>query len=199
LGDAGVGLRFFSGDLLGRNLRVVNEVKWSLVVIYCKTRNIFKMNPRSGFTLLEIAIAICIALIVLSLAVPSVNGVLADRRLRRSIDGLNSLVRTAQERSLSEHRSYLIVMKDKKFALRAEGLKAGEDKAPIATLPWKKNESYGLWFPASMDESPPAVWAFWPTGTCEPAVVTYRGPDGTWTAKYSSLTARPELTKYAVR
>jgi len=187
-------LRFFSGDL--RRASVVNGAQ---VVICCKARNIFKMRHRSAFTLLEVAIAICIALIVLSLAVPSVNGVLADRRLRRSLDGLNNLVRTAQERSLSEHRSYLIVMKDKKFALRAEGLRAGEDKAPIATLPWKKNESYGLWFPASIDESPPAVWAFWPTGTCEPAIVTYKGPDGAWTAKYSSLTARPELTKYAVR
>jgi len=41
------------------------------------------MQRRDGFTLIEIVIAIVILLTILLLAVPSVNGVLADRRLRR--------------------------------------------------------------------------------------------------------------------
>jgi len=157
------------------------------------------MRRSSGFTLLEIAIAIVIALIVLSLAVPSVTGVMADRRLRRSVDAIGNLARLAQERSLTEHRSYIILMKDKRFALRAEGLLKGESAAPIATVPWKSGESYRLWFPAAIDENPPAAWIFWSTGTCEPAVLSYQGPDGTWIAKFSTLTARPELTRYVVR
>jgi len=157
------------------------------------------MQARSGFTLIEMAIAICIALLVLALAVPSVAGVLADRRLRRSLDGLNAMVRMAQERSVSEHRSYLIIMKDKKFALRAEGLRRGEDKGAISSLPWKRGESYRISFPAAIDEDPPAAWIFWSMGTCEPAVISYQGPDGSWTAKYSALTARAELTRYVVK
>jgi len=168
-------------------------------VIYCRVRNIFPMRRRNGFTLIEMVIAIAIVLVVLAVSVPSLTGVLADRRLRRSLDGLNNLVRQAHERSVTERRSYLIVWRDKKLALRAEGLLKGEDKAPVATLAWGKGESFALSFPAAIDEDPPPAWIFWPSGTCEPALVSYRGPDGAWTAKYSGLTARPELTKYVAR
>ena len=40
---------------------------------------------RDGFTLVEIVIAVVILLVILMMAVPSVNGVLADRGLRRSL------------------------------------------------------------------------------------------------------------------
>ena len=157
------------------------------------------MQRRAGFTLIEIVMAIAIVMIVLMLAVPSVRGVLADRRLRRSLDDLNNMVRQAQERSMIERRSYLIVWRDKQFALRAEGLFRGEDPNPIATLNWRKGEAYDLSFPAALEEDPPPAWIFWPSGNCEPAVVRYRGTDGGWTAKYSALTARPELSNYVVR
>lgn len=168
-------------------------------MIYCRPRNIFRMRRQDGFTLIEITIAIVILLLILVVAVPSLNGVLADRRLRRSLDGLNRLVRQAQVRSISERRPYLIVVRDKKFALRAEGLLRGESPSPIATLAWGKGESFTLSFPAAIDEETPPAWIFWSSGNCEPAVVSYRGADGTWTAKYSALTARPELTNYVAR
>jgi prepilin-type N-terminal cleavage/methylation domain-containing protein len=157
------------------------------------------MRRRDGFTLIEMAIAVCVMVVILMLAVPSVNGVLADRRLRRSLDDVNRLVLQAQERSSSERRSYLIVWSDKQFALRPEAFIQGEDRKPVATLRWQKGESFTLSFPAAIEEEPPSEWVFWSSGNCEPAVVTYRGPSGAWTAKYSALTARPELTKYAVR
>ena len=157
------------------------------------------MQRRAGFTLIEIVIAIAIMMLVLVVAVPSVRGVLADRRLRRSLEDLNSMVRQAQEFSMIERRSYLIVWRDKQFALRAESLLRGEDPNPIATMPWRKGESYQLSFPAAIEEDPPPAWVFWPSGNCEPVVVKYRGVDGGWTAKYSALTARPELLSYVVR
>lgn len=157
------------------------------------------MRRRAGFTLIEIVIAIAIMMVVLLVSVPSVTGVLADRRLRRSLEDLNAMVRQAQEFSMIERRSYLIVWRDKQFALRAEGLRRGEDPNPIATLPWRKGESYQLSFPSALEEEPPPAWVFWPSGNCEPVVVKYRGPDGGWTAKYSALTARPELINYVAR
>lgn len=157
------------------------------------------MQRRAGFTLIEIVLAIAVLMLVVGLAVPSVRGVLADRRLRRSLDEFNTMVRQAQERSMIERRSYLIVWRDKEFALRAEGLYRGEDPNPIATLAWRKGESYQLSFPAALEDEPPPAWIFWSSGNCEPAVVKYRGADGAWTAKYSALTARPELLNYAVR
>src|SRR5437773_10850924 len=70
------------------------------------------MRHRRGFTLVEIVIAIFILLLLVLLAVPSLNGVLADKRLHRSLDRFNDLVRQAHERSLAEHRAYLIVWND---------------------------------------------------------------------------------------
>jgi prepilin-type N-terminal cleavage/methylation domain-containing protein len=157
------------------------------------------MRRRDGFTLIEIAIAVVIMVVILAMAVPSVSGVLADRRLRRSLDDVNRLVLQAQERSSSERRSYLIVWRDKQFALRPEAFVQGEDRKPVATLQWQKGESFSLSFPAAIEEEPPSEWIFWPSGNCEQAVVNYRGPSGTWTAKYSPLTARSELMKYVVR
>jgi prepilin-type N-terminal cleavage/methylation domain-containing protein len=157
------------------------------------------MRRQEGFTLIEMAIAVVIMVVILSLAVPSVTGVLADRRLRRSFDDVNRLVLQAQERSSSERRAYLIVWRDKQFALRPEAFLQGEPRKPVASVNWQKGESFTLSLPAAIEEEPASEWIFWPSGNCEPAVVTYRGPSGAWTAKYSALTARPELTKYAVR
>lgn len=157
------------------------------------------MRRRDGFTLIEMAIAVVIMVVILAMAVPSLTGVLADRRLRRSFDDVNRLVLQAQERSSSERRAYLIVWRDKQFALRPEAFLRGEPRKPVASVNWQKGESFTLSLPAAIEEEPASEWIFWPSGNCEPAVVTYRGPSGAWTAKYSALTARPELTKYAVR
>jgi type II secretory pathway pseudopilin PulG len=157
------------------------------------------MQRRSGFTLIEITIAVVILMVVLLVAVPSLTGVLADRRLRKSLDDMNRLVFQAQEHSMKERRPYLIVWRNKQFALRPEGFVRGEDRKPIATLNFQKGESFKLSFPNAIEEEPPSEWIFWPSGNCEPAVVTFRGASGAWKAKYSALTARPELLNYAVR
>lgn len=154
------------------------------------------MRRDDGFTLLELAIAIFIMVIILMLAVPSLNGVLADRRLRRSLDAFNSVVRQAQERSVTERRSYLITWHDGKIGLRPEGLMQGEDDEPEPLMTLGRGESLRFSFPAAITEDPPAEWVFWPTGNCEPAVVRYRGKDGGWTANYSPLTGRAEIISY---
>src|SRR5260370_16776555 len=75
------------------------------------------MQRCRAFTLIEIVITVFILMLVLLLAVPSLNGVLADKRLRRSLEGFNNLVRQAQERSVAERRAYLIVWREKKAVL----------------------------------------------------------------------------------
>ncbi len=157
------------------------------------------MRRRGGFTLIEITIAVVIMMVILLVTVPSVNGVLADRKLRRSLDDVNRLVFQAQERSMTERRTYLIIWRNKQFALRPEGFVKGEDRKPIATVNFQKGETFTLTFPNAIEEEPPSEWIFWPSGNCEPAVVTYRGASGSWRAKYSALTARAELLNYAVR
>ena len=157
------------------------------------------MRRNGGFTLVELAIAIVIMLVIIAIAVPSVSGVLADRRLRHSLDDFNSLVRQAHERSIAERRSYLIMWREGKVGLRPEAPMHGEARGPVATWKLNKGESMKVSFPAAMLEDPPLDWIFWPSGNCEPAVVSFRGKNGGWTAKYSALTARAEIVNYVAK
>jgi hypothetical protein len=138
-------------------------------------------------------------MLLLMLAVPSLTGVLADRRLRRSLDDFNNLVNQAHELSISEHRAYLIVFGPDNVELRPEVLTPEDDPEPTAVLPAGKNGTLKLALPAALAKDPPPEWIFWPSGACEPAVVEFTGRNGMWTASYSALTARAELIKYAAR
>ena len=144
-------------------------------------------------------IAVAILVVVLSMAVPSLQGVIEDRKLRASLDQFNNLVRQAQERSVSERRPYLIVWGDQEVSLQPEAFAKDEETGPVATMTLERGSALTLTLPAALSLKPAAEWIFWPTGTCEPAVVEFTGRAGTWTGNYSPLTARPELTNYATR
>ena len=154
---------------------------------------------RRAFTLIEIIIAVAILTVVLLMAVPSLSGVLADRRLRASLDGFNNLVRAAQERSVSEHRAYLIVWGDKDVIVQPEVFGKGEEKKALATFALEHGMVLTLTLPAALSAKPAGEWIFWPTGTCEPAIVRFVGRAGTWTASYSPLTGHGELANYAAK
>ncbi len=154
---------------------------------------------RQAFTLIEIVIVVVIAMMITLLAVPSLTGVLADKRLRRSLDSFNGLVREAQERSMAEHRAYLIAWGDGQILLRPEALAPDEDDKPTAVFPVPRGSSLAISFPAALEKDPPAEWIFWPSGTCELAVVQFKGRDGEWKAKYSPLTGAEKLENYVAR
>lgn len=156
-------------------------------------------KKEQAFTLIEIAIAVFILLLILMLAIPSVKGVLADRRLRRSLDEVNRLVHTAQEHSVNERRPYLITWEKDQIVVQPEAFADGEEKAPTAKMAMRRGDALALELPAALSEKPPPEWIFWPSGTCEPAIVSFKGVDGTWTARYSPLTARAEISSYAAK
>ena len=157
------------------------------------------MQRRTGFTLIEVAISVFILIVITLIAVPSVRGVLADRRLQRSLDALNQIVREAQERSVQEQRPYLIEWQKSSIVLRPESSRAGDPTAPTAALALDKGHAFLLRLPAALEKDPLAQWIFWPSGTCEPANVRFKSPDGLWEVNYSPLTARPEIVRYAPR
>ena len=157
------------------------------------------MRRSQAFTLLEVIISVSILMILLLLAIPSLNGVVADKRLRRSYDGFNSLVLQAQVRAVTEHRPYLIVWQKEAVALRPEGFAKDEEEKNTAELHLNQGEVMGISFPAALVKKPPGEWIFWSSGICEPAIIEFKGPNGTWTARYSPLTGRPELTNYAAK
>ena len=157
------------------------------------------MQRFRAFTLIEIALSIFILMLLLLLAVPSLSGVIANRRLKQSLDGFNQLVRQAQERSVTERRPYLLAWGKDSVLLRPEVFAEDEDAKPTAVFRPGKGTSLRLSLPVALAGKHPAEWIFWPSGNCEPAIVQFRGPAGVWTANYSPLTAQPELTQYAAR
>src|SRR4029453_6062485 len=133
------------------------------------------------------------------LAVPSFSGVIANRRLKQSLDEFNNLVRQAQTRSVTERRPYLIVWGKNNVVVRPEVFAEGEEAKAKAELRPSRGSTLQLSLPVALAEKYPAEWIFWPSGTGEPATGYLRGPGGSWTANYAPLTGRPEITSYAVR
>src|SRR6202048_5498391 len=122
------------------------------------------MRRCRGFTLIEIIFVVVIMMLVLLLAVPSLTGVLADRRLRRSLDTFNDLVHQAQERSLVEHRNYLITWKGTTIQVRPEVFQKGEKAQAVAQFQIRETDNLKVTFPAALTKNPPAEWIFWPSG-----------------------------------
>lgn len=133
------------------------------------------------------------------LAVPSLTGVMASKRLKQSMDQFNNLVRQAQQRSVTERRPYLIVWGKNSVLLRPEATGEDDDPGTVAQFNLGKGTSLTLSLPAALTSDHPWEWIFWPSGTCEPATVQFRGPPGVWTASYSPLTTQPEIIQYAAR
>jgi hypothetical protein len=115
------------------------------------------------------------------------------------LDGFNNLVRQAQERSVAEHRAYLIIWGNKDVIVQPEAFAKDEEKKAVATFSLERGSALTLTLPAALTAKPAGEWIFWPTGTCEPAIVRFVGRAGTWTANYSPLTGHGELANYAAK
>jgi hypothetical protein len=108
-------------------------------------------------------------------------------------------VRQAQTLSVTERRPYLIVWGKNNVMVRPEAFAEDEEAKAKAEFRPNRGSTLKLSLPVALAEKYPAEWIFWPSGTCEPATVRFQGPAGSWTANYSPLTGRPEITSYAVR
>ncbi len=144
-------------------------------------------------------IAIFIMLLLLGLAVPSLSGVLADRRLHRTLDRFNDLVREAHQRSMAEHRAYLIRWSQDEVSLGPFVLAKGESAQPLAQIVIARNDHWNLDLPAALSKHITGQWIFWESGVCEPAQVKFSGRDGSWTANYEPLNAISQIVAYAPR
>src|SRR5436305_12538489 len=131
------------------------------------------MRNRRGFTLVELVIAIFILLLLILLAVPSLNGVLAGKRLHRSLDRFNDMVRQAHERSLAEHRAYLIVWNDAFITLQPAAFLKTEPHDPIDTMPIARHEKWRLELAAALSKKVPAESISWESGGCDAGRVRF--------------------------
>jgi prepilin-type N-terminal cleavage/methylation domain-containing protein len=157
------------------------------------------MQRRAGFTLIEIVIAVFILLLLMGLAVPSVNGVFADKRLHRSLDRMNELVRQAHEHSVAERRAYLIVLDGGAVSLQPAAFLKTEEHKAVDSVPIAPGDKWSIQFPAALSKNTRPQWIFWESGICEPARIDFAGSGGKWTADFSPLSALPEIIAYAPR
>lgn len=161
---------------------------------------------RAAFTLLELMLAIAIALVVMLLAVPSVRGFSAERRLRDTFEKFDELARKAQLNAVTQQRTWALRIDESGVAIGPdeplpEEHGDSEEGAAPEQIGSSKDESYTLLRPASLlpPKDTASKWTFWRSGTCEPVVVNYSGPDGTWAAQYNPLTGHGEITDQQVR
>jgi prepilin-type N-terminal cleavage/methylation domain-containing protein len=150
-----------------------------------------------GFTLLEVIMVVMIGVMLALLAIPSIQGVIAERKMDERILAFNEFVREAQNRATSEQRAWVIVWDECELTLQPdepteEELEAGGASVTVQ-FPLSDGESYAIDRPAALVKEPNREWTFWRSGTCEPATIHYSGPLGSWSARYDPLTAQPEI------
>jgi type II secretory pathway pseudopilin PulG len=148
-------------------------------------------SRHAGFTLLEICLALAIGVMIIVLAVPSIAGVIAEQRLKQSFERFDRLVSAAKLRSVTGQRAHVLVWDREGVSLLVSD-DAAEEPADTTEerMTFEKEESLTIRRPAALMKDAPGEWVFWRNGTCEPAVISYQGPAGSWVVNYDALTGR---------
>lgn len=148
-----------------------------------------------AFTLLEIVIAMVIAMMVIAMAIPSLSGLLESRKEEAGFEVFNGLVQTARIRAMEERQPWVLEWQKDVVVLRAAlPTEEGEEESESFVIP--EEASLLVAFPDALVEKPRPVWTFWPSGNCEAAVITYReGKSAGWVARYHPLTVRAEVER----
>lgn len=148
------------------------------------------MRRPSGFTLIEICLAVAIGLLIVTMMVPSVSGLFAEQKLTRSFEDFDRFVRSAQLKSVSERRDYVMLFEEDGISLEPANPTEEDATEEMDHFALAEGADIVLERPVALQKNPPMEWAFWKSGTCEPAVVSYKGEAGRWVVKYEPLTAR---------
>jgi len=149
-----------------------------------------------GFTLIEICLAVLIILLLISIAVPSIQSLLNQEGKMKSFQRFDALVQHAQRLAVSERRDYLLVWADSKILMRPEKPATPEEKSGLDEMDLEKTELCEINFPAALIKKPALQWIFWPSGCCEPAVISFNGNGSAWEAVYDPLTLHASVSDY---
>ena len=143
--------------------------------------------------MLEICIAVFVAVMLVMVALPTISGLARDRQAEEVFNEFHRLIREARRRSLEERQPYIILWTENGVVARRDGANdSGENIVGEFVL--QKGESLTLELPAAMKKNPEWIWTFWPSGVCEPAVVRFASGKAGWTAVYNPFTAEATVT-----
>jgi type II secretory pathway pseudopilin PulG len=151
-------------------------------------------QTRAAFTIIEIVLAIAIALIVFAVAIPAISGVFGDDPLEKSYRDFEVFVRQAQTRALTEHRDFVLIWQKDGITMEPRVPTAEDGEAEIPMYPAEKAH-ITLERPAALEKKPTGEWPIWRSGACEPVRITYESDLGFWIAEFDALTARSRLIR----
>ena len=157
-------------------------------------------RPTSGFTLLEISLAVVIGFMMLSLALPSMRGLFAEQRLRERMQQVEEFVRKAETLARDSRKEVRLVWEKEGIRMvrldpSAEELFTQEAVAGGVSSEFfalDKEEGLSLVRVAARDTEPVWEWCFWPAGVREPAELYYYGPTGRWALRFGPLIPDPQ-------
>jgi prepilin-type N-terminal cleavage/methylation domain-containing protein len=176
-----------------------------------------------AFTLLELMVAVAIGVLMLMIAVPSIAGLYADQQLRAKLEEFDAMVQGARQLSMDRQAPVAIHWSRTEARVqtpqvadesKTPGLPPGwvDPRAPVdapsepdpdtrpapTSFPIPEDGILALALDKSLASQPPASWTFWPSGVLEPATITYRGPDGTWTVQYHPLSGDYQILHFSL-
>jgi len=134
--------------------------------------------------------AVAIGLLIMSLAVPSVRGVLQEQALKESFERFDELARKAQTLAVSERRPYVLIWEKDGIVLEPYAPTEEDMNKQPARLAFTEGEKIEIERPAAMDKKPSAEWVFWRSGICEPAIIHFDSPAHSWKVEYNALSGR---------
>ena len=129
-------------------------------------------NLKSGFTLLEVCIAMTIAMLILGVSVMGISGVQEEQRLRESASSIESTAREALLEAIAHHRP---------IQLGLDGSLGGLEGGNIEV---KRHGEINYRSPKDGE-----IWEFSPTGVCEPIEIRISNAKGTIELGFDPLTA----------
>jgi type II secretory pathway pseudopilin PulG len=167
-------------------------------------------KQRRAFTLIEVALAMFIVVLVIGIGLPFATGMGQQSRLREPADELKTLALTARRRAVTEQKTMEILLENHGFVLR-EAVIADltsravidpeKDKTEIASYPLPSGVQYSIkrWDETKFATTADARWRFLPTGLCEPITVRLSRDEDYLEFSFNPLTAQTEDESFLFR
>jgi type II secretory pathway pseudopilin PulG len=129
----------------------------------------------TGFTLLEIIVAMSLMLLIIGIAIPNISGVIAEDKLRRAAAVIETTARQNMLQALNSQQTVLMELSAGAFGTTEEfsGMLLVRRFGESVFRKPKRGEA----------------WEFSPSGICEPIEVRISGPAGQIEMGFDPLTA----------
>ena len=163
-----------------------------------------------GFTLIEVALAMFIVVLVIGIGLPFATGIGRETQLRDPASELKKLALTARRRAVTQQKTVEILLENSGFVLRdavfdettnRAKITSETDKSEISSYHLSKGTTYSVkrWDETKFSTKTDARWRFLPTGLCEPITVHFSRDGDFLEFSFNPLTAQTEDESFLFR